>query len=208
MALTSVDTLIGPVAQQAMGAPIPSLIEAYVQAARILCIRSGWLTEEIPITTVADDKDYTLAASDPTNTEIIGVRMVEVDLGDGRDNPFLDRRAKRRWLSADAPNEPEFYDFEPDSTLLIHPAPDDAYDLTVTLILRPKLGVQSIDTLLVTRWDEAMRVGALAQLQDIPEQPWTSHQRANDNRMRFERYCHQAASAAAKRFQRGVRPVA
>lgn len=202
MAQTDIETLVGPVAQRCLGAPTPSLVEAYLQAARVLCKRSGWFTEELPVPTVAGDTSYSLTPTDAEN-EIIGVRLVIAEVSST--NIYeLERRAKRRWCLTDTAREPEFFDYVPDATVDIHPAPAAVYDLTVTAILRPVLGSVTLDSTLVTRWDEAFRIGALASLQAIPGQAWTDQRLAANNTASFENWCNKAASAAAKRFQRGV----
>lgn len=202
MAQTDIETLVGPVAQRCLGAPTPSLVEAYLQAARVLCKRSGWFTEELDVATVADDTSYALTPTDSEN-EIIGVRLVIAEVSTNKIYE-VEQRAKRRWCLEDNASEPEFYDYVPDAILDIHPAPAGVYDLTVTAILRPVLLSVTLDSTLVTRWDEAFRLGAMASLQAIPGQAWTDQRLAANNSVAFENWCNKAASAAAKRFKRGV----
>lgn len=204
MAQIDIETLIGRVAQRCMGAPLPTLIDAYLSAARELCRRSRYYTEERPVTTVASDSSYTLTPSAVEN-EIIGVRLVRLTIStnDIRD---LTREAKRRWDDTDPINPPEVYDFEVPSNLLLHPTPAGVYTGTATVVLQPKLGSTTIDEDLVLLWDDAFALGALAELQLIPGQPYENLAKADMDGRSFQDWINKAKSAAAKKFQRGVTP--
>lgn len=204
MAQIDIETLIGRIAQRCMGAPLPTLIDAYLSAARELCRRSRFYTEEVAITTAASDPSYVLAPSAAEN-EIIGVRVVRLTIStnDVRD---LTREAKRRWDDTQPVNPPDVFDFELPSTLLLHPTPAGVYTGTATIAMQPKRGSTTLDEDLVLLWDDAFSLGALAELQLLPGQPYRNLAQADmDNRM-FQDWINKAKSAAAKKFQRGVTP--
>lgn len=202
MAQTAIFDILGPIAQKCRECPIPTLTEAVLNAARQLCRQSHWLDANIASTLVVGEPTYNLGTD--VYNEVIGVRAMSVVVTAGSDVRPLERRSTTLWDPACDADTPEFFDYLDSGDITLHPTPDLAYEATLTLILQPKLGALTIDSTLVRTWEEALRAGALAYLQDIPGQPWSDPRSAGANRDVFLSWINRASSAVARRYKAGM----
>lgn len=202
MAQTNVTDMLGPIAQECRDCPIPTMVRDYVDAVRMFCRKSMWLQQDITtVDTVANTATYSLGTD--TYAEFIGVKRLVLERAAG-DLRELTEKASRFWdLNASA-SVPEFYEYVPDGQVRLYKTPDGAYPLTITAHIQPKRAATSIDTRVVTRWEEEMRWGALARLLLIPGMPFTSPQRALD----CERKFNVAIASAQAQADRGYNPGA
>jgi len=200
MTQVAIADLIAPVAQRVPRCPTTTLTQAYTDAVRQLCTKSRWYKATLPGATVATTKLYSLG-SDVYN-EIIGIKAVSVK--DGTEWDPVTESFSGNWDPSEANALPELYQYIPHGQLALHPTPDAAYDLTVSIVLQPKRGSNSIDDSLVVSWDYAFQAGALAYLLRLPAQPWTDKQEAGVQLLLFREWMAKAASHE----QRGYNPGA
>lgn len=189
MAVIAVSTLLTPLRQAARNYPEPLLIEAYVRAAQEFCQRSRWLTANVAAVTVADEPQYSLG-SDPY-AEVNGIRAIDITGLDAKIGP-LTERVSSQWDKNADPGMPELYQYVPEGNFALHPTPDQAYNLTITVTLQPKDGATSIDSTLPINWKRTIEKRAMANVLSIPGMPWTDLRRAEVLEQRFNAECHSA----------------
>lgn len=203
MAQIPVVDLLSGISQRCRDAPIPTLIDAYVRAARDFCRKSRWLIAEVAGATTIGDTLYALG-SDPY-VEIIGLRALTFVNDQGKTDPVRDS-VSSSWDTDDEPGPPEFYQYVPEGQFALHPAPDAIYDLTITLILQPKRGVNSIDTTLPVKWERTLEKGALAFLLNLRDVTWSDPREAAELKRQFNVDCASALLNAARGYNPGALP--
>ncbi|MBX3603188.1 MAG: hypothetical protein KF863_21415 [Rubrivivax sp.] len=172
MANVPVLNVIADVAQLVRNAPNPTLIAAYVRAARKFCRESRWLRVELLGQAEADTRVYSLG-SDPY-LEVLGLRAASAARTSGNTKRWpLTVSATDGWDPNAGPGKPQRYAYVPEAQVAIDPVPDGAYDLTLTLVVQPKAGVNELPEELLVKWDQVLQAGALAYLFAIPGQTWT-----------------------------------
>lgn len=127
-------------------------------------------------------KLYSLGSD--TYNEIIGISAIDLTDGDGRIDGLTEKKSSE-WDANDAADTPEFYQYVPEGQFAVHPKPNNAYALSVGLILQPKLGANSLDDTLLVQWKKALDGGALAYLLTLPGYKWTSGVQAEKYRLLF-----------------------
>jgi hypothetical protein len=200
MAQVSVYDLMGPVAQLVPRCPRTVLVRAYVDAVRQLCLQSRWYKVTVTGSTAALTPIYSLG-SDVYN-EILGVKAVAVF--DGTQDVPLTERFSGLWDLTIANAMPELYQYVPHAQIAVHPTPDAVYDLTVTAVVQPKGGSNSIDDSLVVKWDQAFRSGALAYLLKLPKMQWTDKQEADRQMLFFRDWISKARSDENRAYNAGA----
>lgn len=133
------------------------------------------------------------------NNEVIGIRAVAI-MRDASDIRGLTKKSSSDWDPNRAPNLPEEFQYVDEGQLALYPKPDAVYRLSMALILQPKAGVTTIDSTLVTKWDEAFRCGTLSYLQDMTGSPWANPGKAAVNETKFLDWMNRATSAAEARY--------
>lgn len=200
MAQIAVINLVAPVAQIARNCPTPTLVQAYVDAVRKFCAKSRWLRTNIAGETVVDQTVYSLG-SDPYN-EIIGIKAVSLDPDSAETSSLTESQ-----IGFD-PHEdadvPEFYRYLPHGNIELHPKPAAVYPLTISAVLQPKRGQNSIDDTLPLQWEYVFQAGALAYLLKIPDQPWTDKVEANTQLAIFMDGCNHGVSSEAAGYNAGA----
>lgn len=204
MAQLPVRDLLGDVAQVCRQAPTPTLISAYVRAARRFCTKSRWLVASIPGQTTAGESRYTLG-SDPY-AEIFGVAGITMFESPSQFEALVESDSST-WDPTAAPGLPEMYQYLPEAQVALHRTPDRAYDMTVAACVTPKRGANSIDATLATKWEYVLQHGALAYLLALPNVAWANLQLAQVHEAQFLEGCHSAANAAALGFDPGAMPL-
>lgn len=205
MAQQAVIDLLPEVAQICRQAPTPTLIAAYVRAARRFCMKSRWLVATISGATVNGTQAYSLGSD--TYAEIFGV--AGVTLYENADTPiFLTESTTGAWDPTEANDVPGLYAYLPEAQVAVHPTPDAAYNMTITALITPKRGSTSIDSRLATRWEYALQDGALEYLLGLPDTPWFNlDAAANLYGPRFRRAIGDAANIGALGFNAGNSPI-
>jgi len=204
MAQQAVIDLLPDVAQICRQAPTPTLIAAYVRAARQFCLESRWLQVGIDGVTTASTKAYNLGSD--TYAEIFGVKGIT--LYEDADSPvFLTEDGAGGWDPAEDAAVPQAFAYLPEAQVALHPTPDAAYDMTIAALIAPKRGATSIDSRLITRWEYALQDGALAYLFGLPDVPWTNPQLGELHAGKFRAAIGQAAEIAALGFNTGNSPL-
>jgi len=192
--------LIAPVAQVVPRCPTPVLVQAYLDAVRRLCAHSHWYKATVPGATVAATQLYSLGSD--TFNEIIGIKAMAVQ--DVTEWDPVTESFSGNWDPALDHALPELYQYVPHAQFALHPTPDAIYNLTVSVLLQPKRGSNSIDDSLVVSWDYAFQAGALAYLMKLPNQPWTDKGEANVQLAFFRDWMNRAASSEQRAYNPGA----
>lgn len=201
MAQVAVIDLLNVVAQICRECPTPILIDAYVSAVRKFCSTSRWLKNTIPGSTAIGYELYSLGSD--TYNEIIGIQAMSIQETVGDIHPLTDSNSTK-WDRNDAQDVPEFYQYVPEGQFAVHPIPDAVYPLTVSVVLQPKNGVNSIDASLVVKWDICFQAGALEYLLKLPRMPWTDKAEALVQGRIFDGMCYQGLGNAERGYNAGA----
>lgn len=204
MAQQPVTDLLSDVAQLCRQAPTPTLISAYVRAARRFCLKSRWLVVSIEGETAAAEPRYTLG-SDPY-AEIFGVAGITL-YESATEFAALVESDSSTWDPTAEQGVPEFYQYLPEAQVALHKTPGAVYNMTIAACITPKRGANSIDASLVTKWEYALQDGALAYLLALPAVAWENLQLAQVHEAKFLAACHDAANAASLGFDPGATPL-
>lgn len=190
------------IAQIARGCPTPTLIKAYVDAARDFCGQTRWLRDTLaPISTTANTAGYTLTPTDAT-TEIIGVRQVLAS--DSNNGSWrLGRLDETQWPLNAGPNPPRVYAYVPESSIDLYYTPDGVYTLTVTAQVQPVGNATAVPDELDRKWGRVIQAGTLAYLLDVPGQQWTNLARAQLYRREFQAGVNNAKADEQRGYNTG-----
>jgi hypothetical protein len=195
--------VIADVAQIVRKAPDPTLIAAYVRAARKFCRESRWLRSTLPGQTEAGTSLYNLGSDQVL--EIVGLKAASAARTSGNTTAWpLHVSATTTWPTGTRPSHPTRYAYVPEGQIALYPTPDAVYDLTVTLVLQPTKGTNSIPESLLVKWDQALQDGALGYLLDIPDQPWTDPLQAERRRRAFQAAINNARADEQREYNAGV----
>ncbi len=204
MAQQAVIDLLGDVAQICRQAPTPTLIAAYVRAARRFCLESRWLVVEVPGVTEAGTKTYALG-TDPY-AEIFGI--AGITLYESATEPvILDEGDSGLWDPTEPQAVPSEYQYLPEAQFALHATPNAVYNMTIGAVITPKRGVNSIDSRLVTKWEYALQDGALAYLLALPNVAWSNLQLAQVHEEKFLARAMDAANIASLGYNPGATPL-
>lgn len=193
--------IIGPVWQKCSSAPLPMVVQAYIDAARQFCNRSRWLRATIAGATIVDQRLYALG-SDPYN-EILGLSAIDITEATDDIHGLIQRNSSE-WDTTEANDVPVYYQYVPEGSFAVHPKANQVYTLSVGVVLQPKAGSNSIDDTLQVSWSYALQQGALGYLLGMANKPWTDKPEAGINLTRF----HTAMASAARSAEAGYNPGA
>lgn len=208
MAQIQIDTVVGAVLQICRECPMPTIVEAYLEAARALCDHSRWLLKNVPGVTVADTALYTLdlAAAGDTFDEIIGIQAMSLT-----ENATTIRALTEGFTGGWNPNPtvpptdiPEFYAYVPEGQVALSRTPNAGYTFLANVVVQPKRGSVSVDSTLVGVWGSALDAGALAYLLGLPRTPWFDRVESRVQVDLFEGFKNGAASSAMRGFNAGA----
>lgn len=191
MAQLAVIDLLGDVAQICRQAPTPTLIRAYVAAAREFAQRSRRLSVRIDGATVAGTSRYALG-NDPY-ADIFGLSGVVLFESAGVTRE-LQPGNSADWSLVEPRGIPEEFQYVPEAQVVLHPTPIAVFNMSIGAWIAPKRGATSIDASLVTQWEGALQEGALARLLEIPDVAWSDPRGAAMRRRRFIGLCTEAAN--------------
>lgn len=209
MTQVAVLDLLQPIRQLCRGAPRATLVDAYVRAARRFCNQSRWLLSTINGSTtapVAGVGTYIYTLGTDANHEICGIAAIEIQGTSDRRWP-LTSKGSSSWNKNHDFQTPESYQFVPGNLFAVYPTPDQAYPLTVTLVLQPKRGVVGIDDSLLVNWEDDLINGALGYLFKIKGMPWYDLGESTIHNSLFESAIHRAKSDVGASFNAGALPA-
>ena len=204
MANVAVMDVIADVAQLVRQAPNATLIGAYIRAARKFCRESRWYRASLPGVTTANTRLYSLG-SDPY-LEVLGVRAVSAQRQSGDTKIWpLGVGDTSQWDPNAQAGRPRLYAYVPEGQMALHPTPDDAYSLNITLVLQPKTGVNVVPEELLVKWDQVLQAGALAYLYALNDMPWTDPRQADLQARVFQSGINNARVDEQREYNAGTR---
>ncbi len=160
------------VAQVVRRCPNPTLVAAYVRAARKFCTETRWLRREVVGVTVAGTRQYSLGSDD--DLDIVGIRAMTGASSTPNQSWPLTPADPTGWNSNAQPGMPRQYCYVPEGQFAVHVPPDAAYTLTVTVEVAPKKGTTVLPEELLVKWDRGIADGATEYLLNLPQQPWSN----------------------------------
>jgi len=183
MALVS--TLIGPIKQKLRKCPEATIRQAYVRAARTLLGRSRWYLSPLTAPLVAGTAQYSLG-TDP-QLEILDVPIGSLTQPNNAGViPIIPTPAWNFNPNADQ-GTPQYFAYVPEGSVSFYPVPDQAYTVTLSLVLQCRESATEVDDYLLIKWRRAFENGALTDLYLIPGEPWFSAELAMSHKREFER---------------------
>jgi hypothetical protein len=192
------------IAQIVRGCPTPTLVKAYVDAARDFCGQTRWLRDELAtFSTTSGDASYTLTPTD-AQTTIIGVRLVWATDANGNKWP-LGTQDELEWSRNAGPNPPRVYAYVPESEIVLYYTPDAAYSIDVTAQIQPTEDATEVPDILDQKWGRVIASGALAYLLDLPGQKWTNHGMAEKEDRKFKAGINNAKADEQRGYNTGAR---
>jgi hypothetical protein len=200
--------LLQETAQKIRRAPEPTLVTAYREAARKLCLESRWLRRNAePILTEADDNQYLLTLSSvDAGLEIISVRTIIADNQQGTPQSSwrMGPSDPTTWNPSVQPGAPWTYAYVPEAEVALFPTPDGEYELATVVCVQPTIDAEEIPDDLVRKHNRAMTIGALAYLYGIPGQAWSDAQSALVNARAFQAAINNATADVQRGYQMGT----
>jgi hypothetical protein len=203
--MAEIVTLLQNVAQIVRRAPEPTLVHAYLRAARKFCLESRWLRRELTLTTISGDNLYDLVQSglDDPLLEIVNIRVITITDTDGS-RRRIDPSDPVTWNPSISPGAPQTWAYVPESQVALYPTPNGAFTLTITAQCQPLLGVEELPDDLLRKWDRALDDGALAYLLELPNQPWTSPALARQHAIAFQAAINNARADEQRGYNTGT----
>jgi len=175
--------LMQEVQQVVRRCPEPTLVAAYVRAARQFCRETRWLRRNLEIPTVQGVNEYALAPTtgDDAQLEVIGIRAA---IGQSTTDPVqtwpINPGDPTMWNPSIQEGYPVEYAYMPEARVAVWNVPDARpYLMTSTVTVQPKLEYADYPMTylpddLVRKWDRVFSAGAIEYLMSIPGQPWSN----------------------------------
>jgi len=178
-------SLMQEVQQVVRRCPEPTLVHAYLRAAREFCRETRWLRRNLEVETVEGTQQYALTPSTGEDAllEVIGLRAAK---GEALETPFstwpINPGDPTMWNPAIQDGYPKEFAYLPEATVNVFPVPDRAYLLTFTVVCQPKIEFEgyplaALPDDLVRKWDRVFSAGAIDYLMSIDGQPWSKPER-------------------------------
>jgi len=189
--------------------PTPVLQAAYVTAFRDWCTQTQWLRETVPGMTTADLSLYSLGA-DPL-LEIIAIQAMSVTStppgGTTPQTTVMMPTDSGSWDANRPASRPRWYSYVPEGQFALFPTPDAVYDLTITVVVSPVDNVARIPEAPLRKYSSVFEAGALAQLLQVPGQPWTDPGRAQREARIFSSGVSNGKAEVQRNFNTGAQRV-
>lgn len=161
------------------GAPDPTIEFAVRESARRFCSLSWFARRSIIIVLVDGQETYTVTPSS-SEEEVVGVHAVEF-----RNRPLGPTKPE---LVATSEGTPQAFYFEPSNSLTLDPYPDSdaaGENIIVRIATQPTLTTETIADDIVREYRQCIANGAIAWLMNVPKQPWTDQQMAQNMERKF-----------------------
>lgn len=200
MAMVSVLDVIADVAQVCKKCPNGTLQRAYIRSARALLTESRWHTSILPAALTIGQQSYDIG-SDPYE-EIIGVQSMSYTQSNGQQQPVF-VSDPGGWRPNPGQGAPRLYAYIPEGQLAVHPLPDQAYPVTINLVIVPKAGQNSLDDRVLRKWDRAIQAGTLAYLHSLKGEPWYDPNEAIRQGKIHQAAINNAKAEVQRRYQAG-----
>ena len=174
--MVDVNDYLANVAQVARKCPTVTLRHAYMRAFREWCQQTQWLRTNIPGVTTENIAQYSLG--DDPQLDIIGIFAMSASLptGAAAAGPsiwYLPPGDSSNWNPNVQPEQPTRYCYIPEAQFALYPTPDQAYNLTITVILTPNEAAVNVPLAPLIKYSNDIEAGALEYLLALPGQPWT-----------------------------------
>lgn len=203
MTQTALIDIIPDIAQVCRKAPNPTLIRALNRSAREFCKQTRWMRMSLQGQTVVGDTLYSMGSDQ--DLEIIGIKAMTAARQTGNTQPWpLHVSDPTAWVPGQQTSAPTRYAYVPEGQFSLNPAPDQVYDLVITIVVQPTLAANSVPGQLLVRWDRVIKAGALAYLYDLPGEPWTDHTQAQLKQREFQSGVNNARADEQRNFQAGT----
>jgi hypothetical protein len=206
--MAEIVTLLQNVAQVVRRAPEPTLVHAYLRAARKFCLESRWLRRTVVIGIDAGADSLALAFDDTGDTallEIIGVRKIDAYTAAAVETTWpLTPAAPTDWRPNQGAAQPRRYAYQPEGDIVLPSITDAAYELRIVLQAQPQLGVEELPDDLLRRWDRALDDGALAYLLGLGGQAWTNPVAARQHAIAFQAAINNARADEQRSYNTGT----
>ncbi len=164
--------LLQTVAQTARRCPNPTLVHAYVRAARKFCIETRWYRLTVTGSTAADTAQYSLG--EEADLEVIGIRAMSGSSTVPRQTWAINPADPTLWDPNLQSGPPRRYAYVPEGQFAVHPTPDGVYGLTITAEVTPTQAATTLPSELLVKWNRAFEDGALQELLSQPNVPWSN----------------------------------
>lgn len=177
------------------GAPDNAIEFAVRESARRFCSLSWFVRRSISVTLVNGTSTYTLTAAD-SDEEVVGVHAVELD------GQPLD--ATKPELVQQQSGTPKCFYFEPTNTLTLDPVPDANIAgevASVRVAVQPTLSTTSVPDELVREYRQCIANGAIAWLMNVPKQPWSDPNMAQQMEQKYMAQVMRAKETALRGHQ-------
>lgn len=201
MAQIDIKQVLPEVMERVRQCPPGTLIRNYVLAAREFCNHTKILTRAVTAVTIVDEAQYVIG--NDTHEEVIGIKGMSFQNAQGKWQPVTNKGSDL-WDPNAQTGEPDCYDYLPHAEFVLGPTPDAIYDLKLTVVVQPKLGVTSIEEALLVDWHQALIHGTLYHLLRIPDQPWTDAQESNNQYKLFTAGKNAGTSSVAANHNAGA----
>lgn len=169
------------------GCPIPLIAQAWRNALISLCVEAKVWRVEVPFSTTAGVYDYVVNTYIPAGTVLQSVLLVKVD---GNYVPLYEyeRLTVKYPAFPDVANtqKPVASAMQDQRTLVLQPVPDDAYNVVLTITVKPTTSATDADEFVMEEYRDSLVHGALFELLAIPERPWTNLKLADYYGRRFK----------------------
>jgi hypothetical protein len=180
--LAALDDQLTNVRQLCRKAPLPTVRRAYTRMMREWCQQTQWLRLNLGGETLVDQRTYTLGTDD--NLDIMGIRAMSVTVtnSDGTTTAFPVQASDSTLWNPNFPSQrPLRYCYLAEGGFALDPAPDQAYTLTMTLIVAPKesaAATAQVPTDPLIKYSNDFEAGALSYLLAMRGEPWFDLQQA------------------------------
>lgn len=202
--MAEVVNLVRDVAQKIRPCPRETMLNAYVRAARQFCGESRWYRVNLDAATVAYQQLYSLG-SDPF-LEIVDAPFASLVTNPGANQPNivpLQNQPSNAFNPNIEPDTPIWYSYIPEAQIAFSPTPDNAYPVSMTLVLQPRDGVTEIPDQLLTKWRLAFEDGALAYLYGLVGEPFADPRLAMLYEAKFRSAINNGKANVAMGYQSG-----
>lgn len=195
------------VRQKCRKAPIPMVCRAYSRALREWCQQTWWLRLTLAGTATIGQRNYTLGTD--TILDISGVRAMSITQTMPDNSTFtqgLDATDSSQW-NMNLPNGlPLRYCYLPEGGFALDPIPDQAYGLTISMIVIPKESTDptfQIPAEPLVKYSNDIEDGALGYLLEVPGTAWANPQQAALCARRFQSAISNGKAEVQRAFNSG-----
>lgn len=187
--------------------PTPVLQAAYVTAFRDWCAQTQWLRMDLPGATAAGEVTYDMG-NDPL-LEILAIFAMSVTFTTGTTPQTLPVYVSdpTGWDPNRGPGMPRFYSYVPEGRFALFPTPDQQYGLDLTVVVQPADNVRQIPDAPLRKYSSVIEAGALAQLLNVPGQPWTDQRRAAMEERKFLAGINNGKAEVQRNFNTGAQRI-